>query len=106
MSEQLSKTVGPSKWFEMSDVMQRARARRKRSSMPTLDFYSASVYRYLGIANDLFTLIFAMSRVVGWCTHFMEQYAHNRLIRPSTQYTGPQGLTYQPLASRTTVPAR
>lgn len=105
MAAELSKKVGPAKWFEMSDVMQRLVMQEKKLNA-NLDFYSASVYRYLGISTDIFPLIFATSRVVGWCTHFIEQYAHNRLIRPLTHYAGPQGLKYTPLASRSTVPAR
>lgn len=100
MSRELSQKIGPAKWYEMSEVMEKAVLKEKKLN-PNLDFYSASVYHYLGIHTDLFPLIFAMSRVVGWCTHFMEQYANNRLIRPVTNYAGPQGLRYTPLSART-----
>jgi citrate synthase len=99
MAKELSEKVGPSKWFEMSEAMERVMLREKKL-YANLDFYSASVYRYLGITTDLFPLIFAASRIVGWCTHFMEQYGHNRLIRPVTRYDGPKGLQYIPIAQR------
>ena len=99
MARELSEKVGPSKWYEMSEVMEQIMLREKKLN-PNLDFYSASVYRYLGIDTDLFPLIFATSRVVGWCTHFMEQYANNRLIRPLTHYTGHQWLKYEALDRR------
>ena len=54
---------------------------------PNVDFYSASVYHSLGIDHDLFTPIFAVSRVSGWIAHILEQYANNRLIRPRADYT-------------------
>jgi hypothetical protein len=59
---------------------------------PNVDFFSASVYTTLGIETDLFTPIFAMSRVTGWTAHLLEQYANNRLIRPKAEYIGPRGL--------------
>ena len=62
--------------------------------------FSASVYTTLGIASDLFTPIFAMSRITGWTAHLFEQYANNRLIRPKAEYTGPRGLKVTPLEAR------
>jgi citrate synthase len=56
---------------------------------PNVDFYSASTYHALGIEIDLFTPIFAVSRVSGWTAHVLEQYANNRLIRPRADYIGP-----------------
>ena len=57
---------------------------------PNVDFYSASTYYALGIPIDLFTPIFAVSRVSGWTAHVLEQYANNRLIRPRADYIGPR----------------
>ena len=105
MSKELSQKVGPAKWYQMSEMMQDMIIREKKLN-PNLDFYSASVYTYLHIDIELFPMIFAMSRVVGWCTHFIEQYRNNRLIRPMTNYTGPQGLKYQPVAARTAQSAK
>ncbi|MBW3660067.1 MAG: uracil-DNA glycosylase [Gemmatimonadetes bacterium] len=74
--------------------------RRGKKIYPNVDFFSASVYTTLGIAMDLFTPIFAMSRVTGWTAHLFEQYANNRLIRPKAEYTGPRGLKVEPLENR------
>jgi citrate synthase len=99
MSKELSVKVGPAKWYEMSEQMESLILREKKLN-PNLDFYSASVYNYLHVDIQLYPLIFAMSRVIGWCTHFIEQYRNNRLIRPLTHYTGPQGLQYAPIQGR------
>lgn len=67
---------------------------------PNVDFFSASVYTTLGIDMDLFTPIFAMSRITGWTAHLFEQYANNRLIRPKADYQGPRGLKVEPIEKR------
>jgi citrate synthase len=68
---------------------------------PNVDFYSASTYYALGIPIELFTPIFAVSRVSGWTAHVLEQYANNRLIRPRAEYTGPPyPQVFVPLESR------
>ena len=67
---------------------------------PNVDFYSASVYTSLGITRDLFTPIFAISRVSGWTAHILEQFANNRLIRPRADYTGPVNMKYAPIETR------
>ncbi len=104
-SKELSGKVGPAKWYEMSEIIEKIMISEKKIN-PNLDFYSATVFRYLGIDTDLYPVIFAVSRIVGWCTHVMEQYKTNRLIRPLSEYTGPQGLKYVPLASRQAAAAR
>ncbi len=63
-------------------------------------FYSASVYHCLGIDHDLFTPIFAISRMSGWLAHILEQYENNRLIRPRADYNGPTHQVYVPIAQR------
>jgi len=98
-SKELSQKIGPAKWYDMSEIIEKIMINEKKIN-PNLDFYSATVFRYLGIDTDLYPVIFALSRVVGWCTHIIEQYRNNRLIRPLSQYTGPQGLRYEPIASR------
>jgi citrate synthase len=65
-----------------------------------VDFYSASVYRYLKIPTDLFTPVFAISRIAGWTAHVMEQLANNRLIRPESAYTGRRGVAYSRIEDR------
>jgi len=72
----------------------------RKGLYPNVDFYSASTYYLMGIPTDLFTPIFAFSRVSGWAAHVLEQYADNRLIRPRAEYAGPQDLRFVPLAER------
>ncbi len=69
---------------------------RERRLYPNVDFYSATVYKALGIPRDLYTPIFAMARVVGWASHVIEQYDDNRLIRPRAEYIGETGRAYTP----------
>ena len=70
---------------------------------PNVDFYSASVYHSLGIDHDLFTPIFAVSRISGWLAHILEQYDNNRLIRPRAEYTGPGKQKYVPLKNEVNI---
>jgi citrate synthase len=100
MSEELGKKAGNTKWFEMSRRIENLVTGEKKL-YPNVDFYSASTYYTLGIDIDLFTPIFAVSRVSGWTAHCLEQYANNRLIRPRTDYIGPQyPQTFLPLDQR------
>ena len=63
--------------------------RAEKKLYANVDFYSASMYYTMGIAIDLYTPIFAVSRMSGWTAHILEQYANNRLIRPRADYIGP-----------------
>lgn len=99
MSEKLTKLTGEPKWYEMSVKIEEV-VRREKNLPANVDFYSASVYHSLGIEHDLFTLIFAMSRVSGWTAHILEQYENNRLIRPRAEYVGPGKRAYVPLEER------
>jgi citrate synthase len=65
-----------------------------------VDFYSATVYHVLGIPTDLFTPVFAISRVTGWSAHVLEQLADNRIIRPRAEYVGPTDVHYVPIDQR------
>ena len=89
MSEELGKRAGNTRWFEMSRRIEQLVTGEKKL-YPNVDFYSASTYYTLGIPIDLFTPIFAVSRISGWTAHCLEQYSNNRLIRPRTDYIGPQ----------------
>src|SRR4051794_27776439 len=99
MSEKLTKLTGEPKWFEMSVLIENIVTGEKKLP-PNVDFYSASVYHSLGIDHDLFTPIFAVSRVSGWLAHILEQYENNRLIRPRAEYTGPGMQVYVPVGNR------
>lgn len=99
MSEQLTKITGEEKWYQMSVKIDEIVVSQK-GLLPNVDFYSASVYHSLGIPRDLFTPIFAISRMSGWTAHILEQYENNRLIRPRAEYTGPQHVAYVPIESR------
>lgn len=91
MSEKLTKEVGRPHLYEMS-VLIDSTMFDKKGLMPNVDFYSATVYDSMGIPGDIFTPIFAVSRISGWCAHAMEQYSKNRIYRPRGQYTGKTGL--------------
>ncbi|HEY3138110.1 MAG TPA: citrate synthase [Blastocatellia bacterium] len=99
MSRQLAERTGEKRWYEMSRKMEEVMMREKHLN-PNVDFYSASTYYALGIPTDLFTPIFACSRISGWTAHVLEQFRNNRLIRPRAQYVGPRGLKYVPIEER------
>jgi citrate synthase len=88
MSRDLGQRAGEPIWFEMSQRIE-ALVKAEKKLFANVDFYSASTYHSLGIDVDLFTPIFAVSRVSGWTAHVLEQYANNRLIRPRAEYIGP-----------------
>ena len=100
MSKDLGQRAGQPAWFDMSQRIE-ALVKAEKKLNPNVDFYSASTYFALGIPIDLFTPIFAVSRVSGWTAHCLEQYANNRLIRPRTDYIGPPyPQTFLPLDQR------
>ena len=99
MSKRLTTITGETKWYEMSTRIEELVTNIKPLP-PNVDFYSASMYHSLGIDHDLFTPIFAVSRVSGWLAHILEQYENNRLIRPRAEYTGPSKQTYIPVEQR------
>ena len=88
MSQQIGERVGHRRWFEMSRRIEEL-MQQERQISANVDFYSASTYHLLGIPVELFTPIFAVSRMSGWTAHVLEQYANNRLIRPRAEYVGP-----------------
>jgi citrate synthase len=88
MSEQLGKDSGNPRWYEMSRAIELYINQEKKLNA-NVDFYSASTYATLGIDIDLYTPIFALSRISGWAAHVIEQLDDNRLIRPRAEYIGP-----------------
>jgi citrate synthase len=100
MSEELGKAAGNTKWFDMSRRIELFVKQEKKLNA-NVDFYSASTYTTLGIDIDLFTPIFAVSRISGWAAHVIEQHDDNRLIRPRADYVGPPYPTaYTPISQR------
>ena len=98
-SEAMGKRTGEMQWFQMSKTIE-AFMLQERKIYSNVDFYSASTYYLMGIPLDLYTPIFAISRVSGWVAHILEQYAHNRIIRPMADYTGPVDLAWMPVSER------
>ena len=88
MSQELGKSQGESKWFDYSTKIEQFMKAEKKLNA-NVDFYSASTYHSLGLALDLFTPLFAVSRISGWAAHVIEQLDDNRLIRPRADYIGP-----------------
>jgi len=97
---ELAGHTGKSKWWDMSEKMREVMARERPNIYVNVDFYSASVYYTLGIPIDLFTPIFAISRVAGWTAHVMEQLMDNRIMRPESLYVGPRDQQYVALDQR------
>jgi citrate synthase len=98
-SKQMADKKGEQKWYDMSQRIEQL-MHEKKGMYPNVDFYSASTYYLMGIPLDLFTPIFAVSRISGWTGHILEQYANNKLIRPRAEYIGQRGLKYVPIAER------
>ncbi len=92
-SKEMGERVGNTKWYEMSRKLEEVMMREK-GLYPNVDFFSASTYYVMGIPLDLYTPIFAISRITGWTAHILEQYADNKLIRPRAEYVGPRNLQY------------
>lgn len=99
ISEELGRRAGQLKWFEMSRAIEQLMLEEKHLHA-NVDFYSASCYYLLGIPLELFTPVFAVSRISGWTAHVLEQLADNRLIRPRAEYVGPRSRTYVPIEQR------
>jgi citrate synthase len=99
-SKTLGERIGQPEWFQMSQRIE-ALVKAEKKLNPNVDFYSASMFYAMGIPIDLYTPIFAVSRISGWTAHVLEQYANNRLIRPRTEYIGPPyPQTFLPLDQR------
>jgi len=98
-SKQMGERAGNVKWYEISRRVEEVMMSEK-GLYPNVDFYSASTYYMMKIPLDLYTPIFALSRISGWTAHILEQYANNKLIRPRAEYVGPLNLKYVPIEER------
>lgn len=99
LSRQLGEQYGQPQWFQMSRRIEDA-VKAEKGLNANVDFYSASTYYVMGIPTDLYTPIFAASRVAGWTAHVLEQYENNRLIRPRAEYMGPRDRKVEPISQR------
>lgn len=98
-SQEMGEVAGDSKWYEMSRKVEEV-IKSEKGLFPNVDFFSASTYYMMGIPLDLYTPIFAVSRISGWTGHILEQYADNKLIRPRAEYVGQRDLPYVPISER------
>lgn len=98
-SSEMGERTGKTKWHEMSRKVEEVMMSEK-GLYPNVDFFSASLYYMMGIPLDLYTPIFAISRISGWTGHILEQYADNKLIRPRAEYVGARDVRYIPIAER------
>ena len=100
---ELGESAGETKWYDYTTGIEnhlREEGLIEKGIAPNVDFYSGSVYHQLGIPMDMYTPIFAMSRVGGWLGHVLEYQAENRLIRPRARYTGPESEAFVPVDER------
>lgn len=102
MSRELGEHIGNLRWYEISRKVEEVVMEQKHL-YANVDFYSASCYFTMGIPIDMFTPVFATSRVAGWTAHILEQYADNRLIRPRAEYVGEKDVPYVPIDRRVKV---
>jgi citrate synthase len=108
-AQDLAKDWRGPKYFDIQEALVAAIAKARPMMSPAaadkvnivnVDYYAATTYTFLGIPADLGTSIFAVGRMAGWCAHIMEQHGDNRLIRPESEYTGPTGKRWVPIAER------
>ncbi len=99
LSRQLGEEKSQRRWFDLSEKIEEF-VKREKGLYANVDFYSASLYHVLGLPTDLFTPVFAVSRVAGWTAHALEQIANNKLIRPESEYIGLSNVPYVPIEAR------
>ena len=99
LSRRLGIEAGDTKLYDISIAMEQA-VNASIHKNCNVDFYSASLQHYMGIPGDMFTCVFAASRIVGWCAHILEQQSDNKIIRPSSTYSGPVERAYVAVAQR------
>ncbi len=100
MCKELGERRGQPQWYEIFSALEETTLEQK-GLYPNVDLYAAGVYHLLDIPTDLMTPLFALARMAGWTAHVREQYANNRIIRPSSEYIGPTGRVYVPIEERT-----
>lgn len=102
LAKQLATDTGNQALYEKSQKIEEIMKREvaAKGIYPNVDFYSATTYHSIGLKLDLFTPMFAMSRISGWAGHCIEQLEDNRLFRPKAQYVGPHGVAYVPIEKR------
>jgi 2-methylcitrate synthase/citrate synthase II len=96
---ELAREVGDDRWERVAEPIERAVTTQKLLP-PNVDWPTARLYHYMGLETDLYTPIFAMSRVAGWAAHVIEQLDHNRLMRPRARYNGPPHRSVEPIDQR------
>jgi citrate synthase len=103
-AEDLAAQSNLCKWYSIAEKLEKITEEnpyfQERQLYPNVDYYSAPLLCMLGLESDMFTPMFAISRVAGWTVHIMAQYKDNRLIRPRAEYIGPKGLTWTPIEER------
>lgn len=99
MAGEISEKLGDSKWYRIAIIVEEV-MRREKNIVPNVDFPTAYVYYLMGLPIEIYTPIFALSRISGWTSHMIEQLDNNRLIRPKALYEGPQHVEYVPRAQR------
>lgn len=102
LAKQLAADTGNTPLYEKSQAIEQVMLREKAAKgiYPNVDFYSATTYHCIGLKLDLFTPMFALSRIAGWAGHVLEQLGDNRLFRPDAEYIGPHGVRYVPMSER------
>lgn len=100
IKEWSKKLGGDSMLYKVSEAIEMLMKEKKPNLPPNADFYSASAYHFMGIPTEYFTPIFIMSRVSGWCAHIKEQRANNKIIRPSSEYIGPEPRKFTQIQER------
>jgi 2-methylcitrate synthase len=99
LARQLSEAAGNTSYFDISERIEQVMMREK-AMYPNLDFYAATAYHMCGIPTAMFTPVFVIARTSGWIAHVIEQRADNKLIRPLSDYTGPEARPYVGMGDR------